>query len=317
MIERDRNMRRRVFIGSVFAGLSLTGSYARPPKPRAGDIPRRLFGRTGEELTVIGPGGARFNLLRTIDEAGKLVLQAYDQGINYFDCAHSYWEGHSEEVYGKVLPEFRKEIFITSKTTQRSAAEAEKELDLSLRRMKTDYLDLWQIHGVGTIAEVDAIFASGGAIEAIESARQKGKCRFIGFTGHSDPEVHLEMLRRYQGFDSILMPLNPADPSYLSFEKNVLPIAVERKMAIQAMKVFGNAFLLRSLNCKECLEYVLSLPIHCATLGFSTPGQLQDDVRIAQNFSPLNPEEMRKIQDLVPKGTGSLTGPALEYWKKN
>jgi hypothetical protein len=132
-----------------------------------------------------------------------------------------------------------------------------------------------------------------------------------------DPPVHLEMLRRCQAFDSILMPLHAADPSYLSFEKNVLPVAVRRGMGIQAMKVFGNAFLLRSLNVKECLEYVLTLPIHCATLGYTTLGRLHDDVRVAQNFKPLGPEQMNGLRELASKGNGSLVGPVLEYWKRS
>ena len=310
-------MKRRTFIGGVFSGLSLTGIYAKSPKPRAGDIPKRRFGKTGEMLTVIGPGGARFNLMRTLEEARKQVREAFDLGINYFDCAHSYWNGHSEEVYGLALSDVRKEVFITSKTTMRMAAEAEKELDLSLRRMKTEYLDLWQIHGVNTMAEVDRIFGPGGAMEAFESAKSNGKCRFIGFTGHRDPAVHLEMLKRYQNFDSILMPLHAADPSYLSFEKAVLPVAVERGIGIQAMKVFGNAFLLRSLNARECLEYVLSLPIHCATLGYTTLGQLHDDLRVAQQFKPLSEIQLEALRELASKGNGSLVGPALEYWKKS
>jgi predicted aldo/keto reductase-like oxidoreductase len=165
--------------------------------------------------------------------------------------------------------------------------------------------------------EIDTIFGPGGAIEAFEAAKRKGKCRFIGFTGHRDPAVHLEMLERYRDFDSILMPLHAADPSYLSFEKNVLPVAVERGLGIQAMKVFGNAFLLRSLNPKECLEYVLSLPIHCATVGYSTFGQLHDDVRVAQQFKTLSNEQMQELRELAPQGNGSLTGPALEYWKRS
>ncbi len=137
--------------------------------------------------------------------------------------------------------------------------------------------------------DVDRIFAPGGAIEAFEAAKQAGKCRFFGFTGHYDPAVHLAMLKAYDKWDSILMPLHAADPAYLSFEKTVLPAAAEKGIGIQAMKVFGNAFLLRVLNAEECLRYVLSLPIHCATVGCSTGGQLDDDVRFAQSFTPFSP----------------------------
>ena len=191
-----------------------------------GDIPRRTFGKTGEKLTVIGQAGGRFPLISE-EDAKAIVLRAYELGINYFDNAYSYWDGHSEEVYGMVLPPFRKEVFITTKSTQRSRKEAAAELDLSLKRLRTDYVDLWQIHAVGEMEEVRQIFGPGGAVEAFEAAKKAGKCRFIGFTGHRDPEVHLAMLEAYDNYDSILMPLHIADPGYLSFEKRVLPVAVE------------------------------------------------------------------------------------------
>ncbi len=310
-------MNRRVFIGAAFSGLGITGLSARPPKVKPGDVPTRTFGNTGVKLSVIGQGGARMALLRTREAARAHLRHALDLGLNYFDCAHSYWNGHSEEVYGDVLSAVRKEVFITTKSTKRTRKEAEAELDLSLRRLKTDYVDLWQMHSVSTMDDVRQIFAPGGALEAFEAARKAGKCRFFGFTGHHDPHVHLEMLKRYDGFDSILMPLHAADPSYLSFEKLVLPEALRRGIGIQAMKNFANAFLLRVLSAKECLEYVLSLPVHCTAVGCSTAGQLDDDLRIARQFTPLTSEQMDWLRDrAVTAGPGGLKGPELEYWKK-
>lgn len=310
-------MNRRAFVGSAFSGLGITGAYARPPKVKAGDVPMRSFGKTGAKLSVIGQGGARMALLRTKEEARAHLRHAYDLGLNYFDCAHSYWEGHSEEVYGDVLSAVRKEVFITSKSTKRTRKEAEEELHLSLKRLKTDHLDLWQMHSVSTTEDVERIFAPGGAIEAFQAARKAGKCRFFGFTGHHDPQVHLEMLKRYDGYDSILMPLHAADPSYLSFEKLVLSEAVKRGIGIQGMKNFGNAFLLRVLSAKECLEYVLSLPVHCTAVGCSTSGQLDDDLRIAQQFKKLSDEQMDGLRNrAVTAGPGGVKGPELEYWKK-
>jgi aryl-alcohol dehydrogenase-like predicted oxidoreductase len=307
---------RRIFVGSAFAGMSMLGLDARAEKPVTGATPMREFGKTGVKLTIVGQAGARLALLRTKEAARAQVRHAYDLGLNYFDCAHSYWNGHSEEVYGDVLSPVRKDVFITTKCTIRTRKEAEAELNLSLAALKTDHVDLWQIHGVQDRDDVDRIFAPGGAIEAFESARQAGKCRFIGFTGHHDPDVHLEMLKRYGQWDSILMPLHAADPAYLSFKQNVLPHAVDRGIGIQAMKVFGNAFLLRVLSVEECLRYALSLPISCAAVGASTFGQLDDDVRIAQNLKPYTPEEMQTIEQLaVSAGPGGLYGPALEYWK--
>ena len=230
-------MQRRTFISaSTFAGITLkSASAARAVKA---EIPQRVFGKTGQRLTIIGQAGGRFPFCG-FEDAKAITLRAYQLGITYFDCARKYWDGRSEEVYGAVLPHFRKNIFLTSKSLQRTRVGAESDLEASLRSLKTDYLDLWQIHQVNTMEEVEQIFAPGGAIEAFENAKKAGKCRFIGFTGHHDPEVHLAMLKKYDKYDTILMPLNPADPSYLSFEKTVLPVAVERGLGIQAMKVRG------------------------------------------------------------------------------
>jgi len=302
-------MRRRVFVGSGFAGVAITGRT----QAKTVEIPKRVFGKTGEKLTIIGQAGGRFPLINDKAEARALVRRAFDLGINYFDNAHVYWDGGSEEVYGDVLPEFRKKIFLTTKAAGRSRKEAEDQLHLSLKRLKTDYLDLWQMHSVGEMEEVDRIFAPGGAIEAFEAAKKAGKCRFFGFTGHRDPYVHLEMLKRYDRYDSILMPLHAADPSYLSFEKLVLPVAVERGMAIQGMKNFGNAKLLSVLSAKQCLRYVLSLPIHATAIGCTTIGQLEDDVRIAQQFVPMTAEEMEETR----RRAARMKGPITEDWKRN
>ena len=309
-------MCRRTFVGAVFTGLGITGLSAHPPKPKVGATPMREFGKTGVKLTVIGQGGARLALLRTKEAARSHVRHAYDLGLNYFDCAHAYWNGHSEEVYSDVLADLRKNVFITTKCIKRTRKEAEAEPNSSLKSLKTDYVDLWQMHAIQNQADVDRIFAPGGAIEAFEAAKKAGKCRFFGFTGHRDPNAHVAMLKAYAKWDSVLMPLHAADPAYLSFQKIALPLAVERGIGIQAMKVFANAFLLRVLNAEECLKYALSLPIHCAPVGCSSLGQLDDDVRIAQNFKPYTPQEMEDLSELaVTAGPGGLKGPALEYWK--
>jgi uncharacterized protein len=304
-------MQRRTFIStSALAGLALQGTPA--ARAATGEIPRRVFGKTGEKLTIIGQAGGRFPLC-TFEDAKAITLRAYELGINYFDCARIYWDGKSEEVYGAVLPPFRKHIFLTTKSPQRSRAGAEADLEKSLRALKTDYVDLWQIHQVSTMEEVQQIFAPGGAIGAFEAARKAGKCRFMGFTGHHDPEVHLAMLKNYENYDTILMPLNPADPAYLSFEKMVLPVAVERGMGIQAMKSTANAGLLSDLHLKDCLSYVLSLPVHCLALGCTTIGQIEDDVRIAQQFRPMTETQMADVRQRATR----LAGPRLENWKRD
>jgi aryl-alcohol dehydrogenase-like predicted oxidoreductase len=279
-----------------------------------------MLGRTGERLTIIGQGGARFHLV-PFDEGKAVVRRAYDLGVNYFDMARSYFEGRAEEVYGAVIPEFRKNVFLTTKSGQRTRKGAEAELETSLRTMKTDYVDLWQMHGVNKMADVERIFAPGGAMEAFEAARKAGKCRFIGYTNCRDPLVHVEMLRHAERFDTALMPLHAADTSFsdspqMCFEKTALPAARERGVGIFAIKVFGNAFLLRTFSVADCLRYTLSLPVTAAALGCCTIGQLEDDVRIAQSFKPLAAGEMDAIRARASSGKfDTIRGPALEYWK--
>jgi predicted aldo/keto reductase-like oxidoreductase len=304
-------MRRRTFLSSsaAVAGFALG---AKADSTKGGDIPKRVFGKTGEHLTIIGQAGGRFPMC-TFDDAKAITLRAYDLGVNYFDTARIYWSGRSEEVYGAVLPPFRKNIFLTTKSPQRSRKGAEADLDASLRALKTDHVDLWQIHQVSEMKEVEQIFAPDGAIEAFEAAKKAGKCRFIGFTGHHDPAVHLAMLKHYDKYDTILMPLHPADPSYLSFEKNVLPVAVERGMGIQGMKSTANSKLLHTIPVKDCISYVLSLPVHCVAVGCTTIGQIEDDVRIAQQFKPLSEQQMASLRETAAK----FKGPQLEDWKRN
>ena len=311
---------RRAFFGAVFSGLAGAAS-AKPQGPKAGGIPVRTLGKTGQKVTIIGMGGARFHLASSFEEGTAIVRRAYDLGINYFDMARGYWNGRAEDVYGAAIPEFRKNIFLTTKSGNRTRKGAEADLDLSLKRMKTDYVDLWQMHSVGTDAgkkeDIDRILAPGGALEAFEAAKKAGKCRFIGFTGHANPFLHLSLLQRCDKFDTIFMPLHAADTAYLSFEKETLPEAVRRGIGVVGMKIFANGYLLRAFGVKQCLDYTLSLPAHVAVLGCSTLGQLEDDVRIAQNFKPLTNEGMDALRArAVEKHREVSNGPALEYWKK-
>jgi uncharacterized protein len=178
-------------------------------------------------------------------------------------------------------------------------------------------VDLWQVHAVQSQDDIDQILSPGGAIEAFEAAKQAGKCRFIGFTGHYDPEALAALLKAYDNWDTVMMPLNAADHTYLSFEKTALPVAIERGVGIQAMKIFGKAFLLRSLSPTECLRYALSQPgVHVAVCGAGTQGQMEDNIRAVQNFRKMTPEEIADVRKRAVAGAGVYTGPTLEYWKK-
>jgi uncharacterized protein len=304
-------MRRRVFVGGAFAG-AVSASGGRSTPTRIPDIPQRVFGKTGQKVTIVGLAGGRL-YLTSVEQARAVVRRAVELGVTYFDNARNYGDGVAEETFGAVLPPHRQRIFLTSKSVERTRQGAEADLHRSLKALRTDYLDLWQIHGVAETKDVEAVFAPGGAIEAFEAARQSGKCRFIGFTGHQDPAVHLEMLRRYNRYDSIFMPLHVADPHFLSFEKQVLPVAVSRSLGIQAMKTTANSKLLQGFSVQDCLRYVLSLPVHCASMGANTPAQIEDDVRIACEFTPLSAAQMEELR----QRSAALKGPALEDWKRD
>ncbi len=183
--------------------------------------------------------------------------------------------------------------------------------------MRTDYVDLWQMHGINSREDVLKSLAPGGALEAFVAAKKAGKCRFIGFTGHADPAFNVEMMRGCDAFDTTLMPLHATESTYLSFEKEALPVAQEKGLGILGMKIFGNAFLLRTFSVADCLRYTLSLPVTAVTLGFSTRGQLEDDCRVAQSFRPLTQEEAERIRARAATDRFDVAkGPALEYWKR-
>ena len=309
-------MKRRAFVGAVFSGLPTTVAFAQAPKVKSGGIPTRVYGRTGVEVSVVAQGGARMDLFPDVQSAAEHVRRVYDLGVTYFDCAHSYWGGKSEEAYGIGLNGVRKSIFLTTKTTKRTRKEAEDELHLSLKRLKTDYLDIWQMHSVQRKDEIDQFLSPGGAMEAFEAAKKAGKCRFLGFTGHYDPEIHAAMLKAYPRWDSVLMPVHAADHAYLSFEKIALPVAVEAGIGIQAIKVFCKAFLLRSLSPTECLRYTLTQPVHVAICGCGTQGQMEDNIRTVQNFRALTADEISDVRKRAIAGQGVYTGTTMEYWKR-
>lgn len=310
-------MNRRSFVGGTLAAVSISGSFAAPEKVKAGDIPTTTFGKTGIKVSVIAQGGARMDLHPTVQEAAEHVRRVYELGVTYFDCSRVYWDGRAEEAYGIGLEGVRKKVFLTTKTVKRTAKEAEQELDTSFRLLKTDYVDLWQVHAVQSRDDINKILSPGGAMEAFEAAKRAGKCRFIGFTGHYDPEVHAALLKVYEKWDTVMMPVHAADRAYLSFEETALPVAIERGVGIQAIKVFGKAHLLRSLSPIECLRYALSQPgVHVAICGAGTLGQMEDNIRAVHNLKKLTPEEIADVRKRAVVGAGVYTGPTMEYWKK-
>lgn len=310
-------MKRRAFLGTALVGLPITGAFPAQPKPAGGDIPTTRLGRSGIEVQVIAQGGARLDLHPDVASAARHVRGVYDLGLRYFDCARMYWNGRSEEAYGIGLDGVRKNVFLTSKSAGRTAEAARADLEMSLRLLRTDYIDLWQMHDIRTVDDVQAVMKPGGAMETFEAAKKAGKCRLIGFTGHFDPDAHVAMLKAYDRWDTVMMPVHAADHAYLSFEQTALPVAAARGVPTQAIKVFAKANLLRSLSPDTCLRYALSQPgVQVAICGCGTIGQMADNIRAVQDFRAMTPGESADVRKRAVVGAGVHTGTMLEYWKK-
>ena len=245
-------------------------------------IPKRKLGKTGVEVTILGLGGE--GILRTNGfdrEAYALINRAIDLGINYCESARAY-DG-SESYYGKALRERRNEIFLTSKSHARDKRGALAHLHETLGNMRTDHLDLWQVHDVRTGDDIEEIFAPGGAIEAFVEAREKGLVRFIGVTGHHDPAVIRACIERFP-FDTVLFPVNPAEPAHRSFIDGVLPLALEREMGIIGMKVYLRGLAARipgHTGMEPYLRFALSHPVSTIVIGCDDLAQLEENVRFA------------------------------------
>ncbi|BDC49550.1 oxidoreductase [Bryobacterales bacterium F-183] len=303
-------MQRRGFLAGLGASSSLFAQTG-------AELPKVSFGRTGVRVSRIAQGGARMDLHPDVATAAAYVRKVYELGITYFDCARLYWDGKAEEAYGIGLQGVRKNVFLTTKSPKRTAKGAMEDLEISLRLLKTDYVDLWQIHAVQDRKDIDGILSPGGALEAFLAAKKAGKCRFIGFTGHFDPAAHTALLKAYGEWDTVMLPVHAADRSYLSFEADPLPVAAEKGIGVQAIKVFGKAHLLRSLSPSDCLRYALSQPgVHVAICGAATQGQMEDNIRVASAFRPMGAYEIADVRKRAGTGAGVVTGPGLEYWKK-
>ncbi|MGE5807690.1 MAG: aldo/keto reductase [Nitrospirota bacterium] len=251
-------------------------------------IPKRRLGKTGVDVTILGLGGE--GVLRTYGrerEAASLINRALDLGVNYCESARAY--SGSESYYGKALRERRKDVFLTSKSHARDKRGALAHLHETLRNMRTDHLDLWQVHDVRTEDDVEVIFGAGGAIEAFVEARQRGMTRFIGVTGHHDPSVLKSCIERFD-FDTVLLPVNPAEPGYRSFLEEVVPLARSKEMGIVGMKVYLRGFasqLPGYTGMGPLLRFALSQPVTNVVVGCDDIAQLEENVSFARAFSPM------------------------------
>jgi len=263
-----------------------------------GPIPKRLLGKTGVSVTQLGLGaGGVLGRDTETDIVLSVLADAIDLGINYIDTAPEY--GPSEEYIGLVLPAVRNKIVLASKTQDRTRDGSMRLLEKSLKRLRTDYLDIWQIHHIDHSDEVKEIFATDGAIKALQEAKEQGMVRYVGITGHYDPKPLLSAIKRFD-FDTILMAVNAADVHKQSFIKELLPEAKRQNLGIIGMKVccLGRIFHSWGINSmKQALDYVLSLPVSTAIVGIDNHKQLHENVALAKEFKNLKPKEMDDLED--------------------
>ena len=271
------------------------------------EIPRRPLGRTGLEVSALGIGGYHLGSANSDAEATQIVNEALDAGVNFFDNAWEYHQGVSEERLGRALKGKRDRAVVMTKvcTHGRDRNVAMRQLEESLTRLQTDHLDVWQIHEVIYENDPDLIFAPNGAAEALLEARRQGKVRFLGFTGHKDPSIHLKMLSHNFPFDTVQMPLNCLDATFRSFESNVLPEVNRRGMAALGMKSLGGSGELVSEGAVVVtmgLRYAMSLPVAVTISGIDSLSVLHQNLAVARGFQPFSAVEMQAIRDACRSG---------------
>ena len=297
-------------------------------------LPTRTLGRTGEQVTMLGIGG--FHLGWTSEKDAQEIIEAsLEGGIRFFDSAEGYQEGESERRYGRFLtPKFREQVFLMTKTQAKDAKTAREHLEGSLRRMKTDYLDLWQMHSLRNPEDVDTRLEEG-VLDVVMKAKEEGKVRYIGFTGHSNPEAHLRILERTSDsdpFDTCQMPVNVIDPSYHSFTEQVTPELQNRNIGLLAMKTladgrfFGMKTVLNRgviwssedpaiptrISIRDALHFAWSLPISVLITGAENASLVREKVDMAKSFSGMSAEQRAELVSRV----ADLADGKVEYFKR-
>jgi aryl-alcohol dehydrogenase-like predicted oxidoreductase len=271
---------------------------------RTNEIPMRQLGRTGEKVSCIGLGGSHIGKVKDEQESIRIMRTAIDRGLTFMDNSWDYndGDGASETRMGKALRDgYRDKVFLMTKIDGRTKKEAAKQLDESLGRLQTDHLDLLQLHEVIRMEDPDRAFADGGAIEALKEAKQSGKCRYLGFTGHKDPIIHLRMLEAAAKhdfhFDTVQIPLNVMDAHFRSFEHQVLPKLMEQGIGVLGMKSMGSGVILKSNVVKpvECLHYVLNLPTSVVITGIDSMEILDQAIEAAKTFKPMTKDQVASL----------------------
>jgi uncharacterized protein len=259
-------------------------------------IPRRPLGRHPDQVSIMGLGGYHLGLVKTVTEAVRITHAAIDGGITFLDNAWEYHEGESERRMGRAISDRRASVFLMTKvcTHGRGAVVAMRQLEESLKRLQTHYLDLWQIHECVYDNDPDLHFAKGGVVDALERAKAQGKVRYVGFTGHKDPAIHLRMLSFGFPFDACQLPLNGFDAGFRSFQARVLPELARQGIAPIGMKSLGGnarAVTKRVVPVRDALRYAMSLPVCTTVSGIDSLQVLRQNLRVARTFTPMNAAE--------------------------
>ena len=310
-MENKKGFTRRGFVKASAA--VVTGSFVARPRLRVRGnsqaevregVPHRPLGKTGALVSCLGVGGYHLGSIKEEKESTELVARALDAGINFFDNCWEYHDGVSEERLGAALKGKRDKAFVMTKvcTHGRGKDVAMKQLEESLRRLQTDHVDLWQIHEVVYWNDPEMIFAPNGAAEALLAAKQQGKVRFVGFTGHKNPAIHLKMLAHDFPFDTVQMPLNALDATFRSFQQQVLPEAKKRGVAVLGMKSLGGSGEIAvngAVTPEEGLRYAMSLPVATTISGMDSLVVLEQNLSVARGFKPFGEQEMAGLRERV------------------
>jgi predicted aldo/keto reductase-like oxidoreductase len=316
---------RRRFLETA-VGTAIVNSLTSSTHPSPGNVadvrngvPYRTLGNTGEKVSCIGLGGYHIGMQSDEQESIRIIRSALDQGINFLDNCWDYNGGNSEIRMGRALQGgYRQKAFLMTKIDSHTKEGAAKQIDESLRRLQTDHLDLLQFHEVIRPTDPEAIFGANGGMEAALAAKQQGKLRYIGFTGHKSPEIHLKMLQTGFAhnftFHSVQMPLNVMDAHYDSFQKLVLPVLVAHNIGVLGMKPMGSGLILetKTVSSVECLQYALNLPTSVVITGCDTLPILQQALQVARTFHPLSQEQ---VAALLAKTEQAAQGGEHELYK--
>lgn len=312
-------MNRREFLDATLAILVAPNAFAATAtSSEAQPVPRRKLGRTGVQVSCVGVGGFHIGKQKDENESIQIIRKALDNGINFLDNCWDYNDGQSELRMGKALQDgYRAKAFLMTKIDGRDKKTAAAQINESLKRLQTDHLDLLQLHEVIRDNDPDRAFAAGGAIEAMLEARKAGKVRFLGFTGHKSPKIHLKMLETAKKhgfrFDTVQMPLNVMDAHFDSFEKLVLPVLVKEQIGVLGMKPMGDPFILdsKTVSAPECLRYSLSLPTSVVITGIDSMERLDQALKAAREFRPLAEQDVSAL--LAKTETAAKDGSYEKY----